>query len=123
MTRLASNISRMTLAEVNDELQIIEYIDRNEPGGLNGGDRKRKEKLERRKQQLLRETQQITIGKYKVCLEATETGDLQIRVYPIDDAGNIWDCPFDTLDVLRSDVTESEILAAEEDEYEKRGGQ
>jgi hypothetical protein len=53
MTRLASSIPGLGLAEVNDELQILEYIEQNAPGGLNGGDRKRREKLERHKAHLL----------------------------------------------------------------------
>jgi hypothetical protein len=39
---------------------------------------------------------------------------LWVRVYPIDDKGIIWDCPFDTFDVSRADIAEAEIIAAEE---------
>ena len=57
---------------------------------------------------------QINIGKYNVCLDVNKAGDLQIRVYPIDDKGIIWDCPFDTFDVLHADIIEAEIIAAEQ---------
>ena len=32
----------------------------------------------------------------------------------IDDKGIIWDCPFDTFDVLHADIIEAEIIAAEQ---------
>ena len=57
---------------------------------------------------------QITIGKYNVCLDVNKAGDLQIRIYPIYDKGIIWDCPFDTFDVLHADIIEAEIIAAEQ---------
>lgn len=61
---------------------------------------------------------QINIGtrnvKYNVCLDVNRDGDLQIRVYPIDKNGIIWDCPFDTFDVSHDDVMEAQIIAAEQ---------
>lgn len=61
---------------------------------------------------------QISIGtrnvKYNVCLDVNSAGDLQIRVYPIDKNGIIWDCPFDTFDVSHDDVMEAQIIAAEQ---------
>jgi hypothetical protein len=64
--------------------------------------------------------QQITIGKYNVCLDVNSGGDLQIRVYPIHDSGVIWDCPIDTFDVYRRDVLEAEILAEEQEAFDQQ---
>jgi hypothetical protein len=57
---------------------------------------------------------QVNIGKYNVCLDVNRAGDLQIRVYPIDNKGIIWDCPYDTFDVSHADIIEAEIIAAEQ---------
>ena len=67
---------------------------------------------------------QITIGtynvKYNVCLDVNRIGDLQIRVYPIDARGIIWDGPFDTFDVSHPEIIEAEIIAAEQAAEERK---
>ena len=69
MTRLANSIPGLTLSEINDQLQILEHIATNTPGGLNAGDLKRKEKLEQRKQLLAEQQQQ---GPFAVTKSPTE---------------------------------------------------
>jgi hypothetical protein len=52
------------------------------------------------------------IGNYSVCMDVNDDGDLQVRVYPIDNVGQSWDHPIDTLDVLRQDVLDLEKAGA-----------
>lgn len=39
------------------------------------------------------------IGNYNLCMDINETGDLQIRVYPIMPNGLYWDSPVSVFDV------------------------
>lgn len=48
-------VSDLTLSEVKDQLQILEYMETNTPQGLTDGDRRFREELEEREKLLLRD--------------------------------------------------------------------
>jgi len=50
---MTKKISALTLCEVNDQLQILEYIATNTPQGLTPGDRILLQKLEKHEKRLL----------------------------------------------------------------------
>lgn len=56
---------------------------------------------------------QITIGKWSVCMDLDETGNLQVRVYPQSTDGQWWDGPLETLD---ASLDEAQQINAENEE-------
>jgi hypothetical protein len=76
-------VSDLTLSEVNDQLQILEYIETNTPQGLTDGDRRFRHELEEQEKLLVRERSRDPkledIEKNLADRQAQESHDLSLK--------------------------------------------